>query len=117
MKIAAFAGAQAEMALFGLHPTALIAILVIAFDSRPRRWWCRAGAASCGIGDFGVYAVGHAAALRFRDLLAGSPERMMAMNAFFEHVGLAGGFVLVAVAPLGAAEKRSTLEWPRTKLS
>ena len=43
-------------------------------------------------------------ALRFWELAAGH-ERLMAANAFFEHLGLVGGFLLVAWHDL----KRRTL--------
>jgi uncharacterized membrane protein YphA (DoxX/SURF4 family) len=38
-------------------------------------------------------------ALRFWEMPAGM-ERMMATNAFFEHLGLAGAFVIVAIIDL-----------------
>jgi uncharacterized membrane protein YphA (DoxX/SURF4 family) len=50
-------------------------------------------------------------ALRFWELAPGQ-ERFMAANAFFEHLGLVGGFLLVAWHDLkrsAAAKKESSL--------
>lgn len=118
IKIADFAGAQAEMAHFGLHPTALMAVAVIVFELTASAmvvsgWWRRPAALALA----GFTLMATMLALRFWELPSGSPDRMMAMNVFFEHVGLAAAFVLVGVTPLGATQRLATLDWPRTKLS
>ncbi|OOG69756.1 hypothetical protein BLJAPNOD_06522 [Ensifer sp. M14] len=95
-KIFDFTGAIAEMEHFGLRPAALFAVAVIAFEltasvmvlSGYRRWL---GALALAV--FTLLAT--FIALRFWELAPGM-ERMMATNAFFEHLGLAGAFVLVA---------------------
>lgn len=95
-KIFDFNGAIAEMEHFGLHPAGLFAVAAIVFElaasamivSGFLRW----------LGAFALTVFTLLAtfiALRFWELAPGM-ERMMATNAFFEHLGLAGAFVLVA---------------------
>jgi uncharacterized membrane protein YphA (DoxX/SURF4 family) len=43
-------------------------------------------------------------ALRFWELAPGM-ERSMAANAFFEHIGLAGAFVIVAISDMAKGDK------------
>ena len=96
-KIFDFGGAIAEMEHFGLHPAPVFAVAVIAFEltasalvvSGTLRW-----VGALALADFTVLAT--FIALRFWELPAGM-ERMMATNAFFEHLGLAGAFVLVTI--------------------
>jgi uncharacterized membrane protein YphA (DoxX/SURF4 family) len=96
-KIFDFGGAIAEMEHFGLHPAPVFAVAVIAFEltasalvvSGTLRW-----AGALALAGFTVLAT--FIALRFWELPAGM-ERMMATNAFFEHLGLAGAFVLVTI--------------------
>jgi uncharacterized membrane protein YphA (DoxX/SURF4 family) len=99
-------GALAEMEHFGLRPPLMFAVAVIAFElaasamvlSGFLRW----------LGTLALAAFTLAAtflALRFWELAPGM-ERTMAANAFFEHLGLAGAFVLVALMDVknGASE-------------
>ncbi|MDF2234102.1 DoxX family protein [Albimonas sp. CAU 1670] len=111
-KLADFAGAQAEMAQFGLAPAPLVAAGVIAFEL---------GACACVLGGrlrrpaaaalclFTLAAT--LLALRWWALPAGH-DRAMAANAFFEHLGLAGAWLWVALGaldgPLGGARARRT---------
>lgn len=97
-KMLDFPGALAEMAHFGLRPPLLFAIGVIVFElaasaavisgvlRRP---------AALALGAFTIAA--SLVALPFWTLPAGH-ERMMATNGFFEHLGLASAFLLVALA-------------------
>lgn len=95
VKLLDFAGAQAEMAHFGLHPTALMAGAVIVLElgasalilSGRLRWL---GALALAL----FTAVAALMANRYWE--APADARFMAMNAFYEHLGLAGAFVLVA---------------------
>lgn len=104
-KIYDFNGAMAEMDHFGLHPTAVFAIVVIAFEltasamvvSGILRW---AGALALA----GFTLIATLIALRFWEMAPGM-DRMMATNAFFEHLGLAGAFVFVAAFDLTKGEK------------
>lgn len=92
-----FGGAVAEMQHFGLRPAGALAAAVIVLElgaslailSGRGRWL---GALALAL--FTLAATG--VALPFWTLPAG-PERFMATNAFFEHLGLAGGLLLVAL--------------------
>ncbi len=96
-KIFDFGGAIAEMGHFGLSPAPVFAVVVIAFEltasamvvSGKLRWL-----GALALAGFTILAT--FIALRFWELPAGM-ERMMATNAFFEHLGLAGAFVLVTI--------------------
>lgn len=99
-KIFDFTSAIAEMGHFGLHPAAFFAVVVIIFElsasamvvSGILRW-----AGALALAGFTLLAT--LIALRFWELPPGM-ERMMAANAFFEHLGLAGAFVVVAAIDL-----------------
>ncbi|RVH19058.1 DoxX family protein [Sinorhizobium meliloti] len=99
-KIFDFNGALAEMDHFGLHPAAFFAVAVIVFElvastmvvSGFLRW---AGALAFA----GFTLLATFIALRFWEMAPGM-DRMMATNAFFEHLGLAGAFILVAAIDL-----------------
>ncbi|SEF95525.1 DoxX family protein [Bosea lathyri] len=95
-KILDFNGATAEMTHFGLSPAPVFAVAVVAFElvasvmilAGILRWL-----AALGLAGFTLMAT--FVALRFWEMAPGH-ERMMATNAFFEHLGLIGGFLLVA---------------------
>ena len=99
-KIFDFHGAIAEMNHFGLSPAPVFAIAVIVFElvasamviSGFLRW-----AAALSLVGFTLLAT--LVALRFWELPSGM-DRMMATNAFFEHLGLAGAFIIVAAMDL-----------------
>ncbi|MFQ6185234.1 DoxX family protein [Sinorhizobium meliloti] len=99
-KIFDFNGALAEMDHFGLHPAAFFAVAVIVFEltasamviSGFLRW-----AGALALAGFTLLAT--FIALRFWEMAPGM-DRMMATNAFFEHLGLAGAFVFVAAFDL-----------------
>ncbi|KAA3499764.1 DoxX family protein [Agrobacterium tumefaciens] len=99
-KIFDFNGALAEMNHFGLRPAALFAVVVIVFEltasamvvSGFLRW-----AGALALAGFTLLAT--FIALRFWEMAPGM-DRMMATNAFFEHIGLAGAFIFVAAADL-----------------
>ena len=99
-KIADFGGALAEMDHFGLHPAAFFAVTVIVFELMASamvvtgffRW-----VGALALAGFTILA--SFIALRFWEMTPGM-ERMMATNAFFEHLGLAGAFVFVAAYDL-----------------
>ena len=94
-KAADFAGAIAEMDHFGLAPAAPLAVVTIIVElgastlilSGVYRWL---GALALA----GFTFVATLLANRFWEM-AGA-ERFMTANAFFEHLGLIGGFLLVA---------------------
>jgi uncharacterized membrane protein YphA (DoxX/SURF4 family) len=97
-KLFDFQSAIAEMEHFGLHPAAFFGVAVIVFElaasamilSGFLRWL---GALALTV--FTLLAT--FVALRFWEMPPGM-ERMMATNAFFEHLGLVGAFVIVAIA-------------------
>jgi uncharacterized membrane protein YphA (DoxX/SURF4 family) len=95
-KLTDFPGAIGEMAHLGLSPAPLYAVLVILLElgaslmilAGRLRWL-----GALGLAVFTLLATG--IALRFWELPAGQ-ERFVAANSFFEHLGLVGGFLLVA---------------------
>ena len=101
-----FPAAIAEMQHFGLAPAAPFAVLVIGFElcasalilSGFYRWL-----GALALAGFTLAAT--FVALRFWEMAP--PGRTMAANAFFEHLGLAGGFLLVAWSDL--ASRRDSL--------
>lgn len=106
VKVADFSGAVAEQAHFGQDPPALFATLTIVVEFvgsalvMTRRWvWL-------GAGILGVFT-GLAALIAnaFWTMPQGH-DRFMATNAFFEHMGLIGGFL--AVAMLAHRDDRAT---------
>lgn len=105
-KVFDFAGAQAEMTHFGLEPAPLFAVAVVLFEltasalvvSGFLRW-----AGALALAGFTLLAT--FIALRFWEMAPGM-DRMMATNAFFEHLGLAGAFFIVAAGDLAKGEGR-----------
>ena len=99
-KLRDFPGAVAEMRHFGLSPAAPFAALTIAMEIAASlliltgyyRWL-----GALALAAFTVLA--NFLADRFWNLP--KPERVMVANSFFEHWGLAGGFLLVAWHDLG----------------
>jgi uncharacterized membrane protein YphA (DoxX/SURF4 family) len=96
-KIFDFEGALAEMTHFGLLPAPLFAVGVIVFELAMSAlilsgFHRRLGALALAVFTLAATVI----ALRFWEMAPGM-ERMMAMNAFFEHLGLAGAFVYVAL--------------------
>ncbi|CDM62552.1 DoxX family protein (plasmid) [Rhizobium sp. T136] len=102
VKIVDFPSAIAEMNHFGLSPAPVFAIIVIIFEltmsalvlSGIYRW-----AAAFALSGFTIMAT--LLALRFWVLPPGM-ERSMAMNGFFEHLGLAGAFIFVALVDIAS---------------
>lgn len=96
VKLTDFPGAIGEMVHFGLSPAPLFAVLVIVLELGASAviltGWLR-WLGALGLAGFTLLATG--IALRFWELPAGH-ERFMAANSFFEHLGLVGGFLLVA---------------------
>jgi uncharacterized membrane protein YphA (DoxX/SURF4 family) len=96
-KLFGFAGAVAEQEHFGLHPGWLWASLAIIVEIGgsalviTNRWvWLGAG----GLGV--LTAVAMLTANNFWTLVG--HDRFMALNAFFEHLGLIAGLVVIAQA-------------------
>ena len=95
VKLFAFSGAVAEMRHFGLSPAAPLAAATIALELGASamillgRWrW---------LGALALAAFTLAATFMANSFWNAPPEaRFMMENAFFEHLGLVGGFLLVA---------------------
>ena len=91
-----FPSAIAEMNHFGVSPAAPMALAVIVLELGASaliltgfyRWL-----GALALGAFTLFAT--FVALRFWEMPVGQ-GRFMAANSFFEHLGLVGGFVLVA---------------------
>ena len=104
-KILDFPGAIAEMNHFGLIPAPLFAVGVIVFELVATamilagRWRWLAALALAGFTLVATFI-----AIRFWDMPAGQ-GRMMATNSFFEHLGLIGGFILVALDDLARTKE------------
>ena len=95
MKLADFHGAVGEMQHFGLAPAVLFAAAVVALELGASvaiifGFWRWLAALALALFTLGATFVAN----RFWELP--QPERFMATNAFFEHLGLVGGFLLVA---------------------
>ncbi|KQX18829.1 MULTISPECIES: DoxX family protein [unclassified Sphingomonas] len=95
-KLADWQGAVAEQAHFGIQPAALFAAITIlvelvgpALILADRLAWLGAGM----LGGFTLFA----AILANAFWTMTGTDRFVATNAFFEHLGLVGGFVLVAM--------------------
>jgi uncharacterized membrane protein YphA (DoxX/SURF4 family) len=94
-KAADFSSAIAEMNHFGLSPAAPLAVATIVMEIVASililtgfyRWL--GALALAGFTFFATFV-----ANRFWEMAP--PERFMAANSFFEHLGLVGGFLLVA---------------------
>ena len=95
VKLLDFPAAVAEMAHFGLQPAPLMACAVIALElGAPllillRRWRWQAALAL-------ALFTAAASVLANAFWQSGGEPRMAQMNAFFEHVGLVGGLLLLA---------------------
>ncbi|QOL83232.1 DoxX family protein [Pseudooceanicola spongiae] len=107
-KLTDWPGAVAEQAHFGVTPPALWAAITIALELIGPALILSGRLVWLGAGMLGVFTLLAAfVANNFWAMPAGQ-DRFMAMNAFFEHIGLIGGFVLVAmIADRRAREARA----------
>lgn len=96
-KLGDWPSALAEQAHFGLTPPALWAALTIAVELIAPLLILSGRLVWLGAGMLGVFTFFAALVANAFWTMPQGPERFGAMNAFFEHMGLVGGFVLVAV--------------------
>ena len=97
VKLADWPGAVAEQAHFGLAPPAVWAAVTIAVELIGPLLILSGRLVWLGAGMLGVFTLLAAiTANAFWTMPAGA-ERFAATNAFFEHLGLIGGFVLAAL--------------------
>ncbi|WP_028055876.1 DoxX family protein [Sphingobium bisphenolivorans] len=96
VKLGDWQGAVAEQAHFGLQPAALFAALTIAVELIGPALILADRLVWLGAGMLGMFTA--LAALVANNFWAMEGQaRFMATNAFFEHIGLIGGFALAAI--------------------
>ena len=89
--------AVAEQAHFGIRPPELWAALTILVELIGSALILTARSVWLGAGMLGVFTLLAAVTANAFWAMPPGHERFMATNAFFEHLGLAGGFVLVGM--------------------
>jgi uncharacterized membrane protein YphA (DoxX/SURF4 family) len=95
-KLLDFTGAVAEQEHFGLHPAWLWAVLAIVLEIGGSLLVVAGRLVWLGAGGLGVLtAVAMLVANDFWSMTG--QDRFMALNTFFEHLGLIAGFVLVSI--------------------
>ncbi len=94
-KLLDFGGAVGEMRHFGLQPAAPLAAAVIAGELGAAAMVLTGRLRWLGAAWLALFTVAASFIANRYWELAG-PERFMAANSFYEHLGLAGGFLLVA---------------------
>lgn len=97
-KLSNLPAAVAEQAHVGMPMPALFAALTIAVELVGPALILSGRLVWLGAGMLGVFTVLAAILANAFWTMVPGPERFAATNAFFEHLGLVGGFVLVAVA-------------------
>ncbi|MEC3948127.1 DoxX family protein [Sphingobium sp. HWE2-09] len=96
--------AVAEQAHFGMSPPAVWAALTIGVEVVGPILILTGRFVWLGAGMLGVFTLLAAFTANAFWAMSTGQERFMATNAFFEHIGLIGGFVLVAL--VSARERR-----------
>ena len=96
VKLVDFPAAVAEQAHFGMHPPLLWAVLTIAVELIGPILILSGRLVWLGAGMLGVFT-GLAALTANAFWTMQGDARFMATNAFFEHIGLIGGFILAAL--------------------
>jgi len=111
-KLADFPAAVAEQAHFGLQPAWLWATAAITVELAGSALvivgrWVWLGAGGLGV----LTAVAMLTANNFWAMTG--HDRFIALNAFFEHLGLIAGFVLISIMSVRAPLPRSSTPFPR----
>ncbi len=96
VKLTDFPSAIAEQVHFGVHPPVLWAVVTIAVELIGSAMILSGRWVWLGAGMLGVFTAAAAVVASPFWTLHGQ-ERFMATNAFFEHLGLVGGFILTAL--------------------
>ena len=102
--------AVAEQAHFGLRPPAFWAALTIAVEIVGPLLVLSGRFVWLGAGMLGIFTLLAAVTANAFWAMPAGQERFMATNAFFEHLGLIGGFVLAALVT--EAEQRRRTDAP-----
>jgi uncharacterized membrane protein YphA (DoxX/SURF4 family) len=97
VKLSDWHAAVAEQAHFGMNPPALWAALTIAIEIIGPLLILSGRLVWLGAGMLGVFTILAAVTANAFWAMSPGPERFAATNAFFEHVGLVGGFILAAL--------------------
>nr|WP_173364715.1 DoxX family protein [Novosphingobium sp. PP1Y] len=97
VKLTDWSGAVTEQAHFGMSPPAFWAALTIAIELIGPILILSGRLVWLGAGMLGVFTLLAAFTANAFWTMPDGPERFAATNAFFEHVGLIGGFVLAAL--------------------
>jgi uncharacterized membrane protein YphA (DoxX/SURF4 family) len=97
VKASDWTAAVAEQAHFGMHPPTLWAALTIAIEIVGPLLILSGRFVWLGAGMLGVFTLFAAITANPFWAMPAGQERFMATNAFFEHLGLIGGFVLAAL--------------------
>lgn len=97
VKASDWTAAVAEQAHFGMHPPALWAALTIAIEIIGPLLILSGRFVWLGAGMLGVFTLFAAITANAFWAMPAGQVRFMATNAFFEHLGLIGGFILAAM--------------------
>ena len=97
VKASDWTAAVAEQAHFGMHPPAFWAALTIAVEIAGPLLILSGRFVWLGAGMLGIFTLFAAITANAFWAMPDGPARFMATNAFFEHLGLIGGFVLAAL--------------------
>ena len=97
MKASDWSAAVAEQTHFGMHPPALWAALTIAIEIVGPLLILSGRFVWLGAGMLGVFTLFAAITANAFWAMPAGQNRFMATNAFFEHLGLIGGFILAAL--------------------
>ena len=97
VKASNWTAAVAEQTHFGMSPPALWAALTVAIEIVGPLLILSGRLVWLGAGMLGVFTLFAAITANAFWAMPAGQERFMAANAFFEHLGLIGGFVLAAM--------------------
>ena len=97
VKLGDWHAALAEQAHFGMEPPVLWASLTVAVEIVGPLLILFGRCVWLGAGMLGIFTVLAAVTANAFWSMPPGPERFAATNAFFEHLGLVGGFVLAAL--------------------
>lgn len=97
VKLSDWPAAVAEQAHFGMQPAALFAALTIAVELAGALLILSGRLVWLGAGMLGVFTLLAAITANAFWAMPAGPDRFVATNAFFEHLGLIGGCVLAAL--------------------
>lgn len=101
VKLTDWPGAVAEQAHFGISPPAFWAALTILIELAGPLLILTGRLVWLGAGMLGVFTLFAAITANAFWAMPAGQDRFMATNAFFEHIGLIGGFIAIAIIAHG----------------